>query len=168
MRHKFTNSSSWCNISSSTEGLDKYLFAKYTDLHSVLILPSYYQNIQVQHHQHINTTNRTLIFTCSAVILDDESSEPRHPVSRGHHKVPVGLRLVLHEVSEGTEDGSRTDRSSWNTAGVDLLHLRIVLNGLVDDLRVFRVILKRNGYSSFSCAKWITWKAWSERTGALI
>ena len=90
-----------------------------------------------------------MIFTCSAVILDDESSEPRHPVSRGHRKVPVGLRLVLHEVTEGTEDGSRTGRSSWNTAGVDHPHLSIVVNGLVDDLRVLRVSLKTNGYSSF-------------------
>jgi hypothetical protein len=50
--------------------------------------------------------------------------------------------LVIHEVAQSTVDRGGSERSTWDTTGVDLLHLSIVLYGLVDEMRVPRVSLR--------------------------
>jgi hypothetical protein len=43
---------------------------------------------------------------------------------------------VIYEVAQSMVDNSGSERSSWTLPSVDHLHLSIVLNGLVDELRV--------------------------------
>jgi hypothetical protein len=46
--------------------------------------------------------------------------------------IPFGMFLVIHEVAQSTVDHDGIERSSWNTSGVDFLHLRATLTELVN------------------------------------
>jgi hypothetical protein len=78
----------------------------------------------------------------SEVILRQEGGKPVHLVSMGHRKIPFHLYLGILEVAQSMVDYSGSERCSWNTADVDLLHLSIVPYGFVDEIHVSKVSLQ--------------------------
>jgi hypothetical protein len=87
-------------------------------------------------------------------IISSRTPRQKHPMlwlltgnilQKGVEPIHPGIRarcLVMHEVAQSTVSRGWSERSGWNTTGVDPLHLSLVLYELVEEIRVPKVILR--------------------------